>query len=402
MMGVIVAVAAPAIFAMSGFAIDYTAASRARTRVQNAADTGALAGAASLRLANNTSAAAASIAESQAKTSAMPLANVSATATVTAGDVFIEVGADVPTTVMKMFGTANVHVAARARAKVVGSTPTCVLVLDPSVKGAFDIDQASISANGCGVYSNSTASTSMSLDKGATLAAAIACSSGGAVASGGASYNPSAQTDCPARVDPLLDRPAPTVGACTTSGLKLIVATILAPGVYCGGLEVKDNVAVMFLPGTYIVKDGPLKLNGNAVMTGNGVSFFLTGTNATLDINGQAAMDLSAPAFGPMAGILFFEDRAAPLGNTHKLNSRNAPNLLGTVYLSRGTLEVGAKGGYATTGAGLAQNSAWTVIVARQLSINDKINVVMNTNYGATVVQPPAGVAPNGQVRLVQ
>ncbi len=108
--------------------------------------------------------------------------------------------------------------------------------------------------------------------------------------------------------------------------------------------------------------------------------------------------------------MLFFEDRSVPVGQTHLFSSRNAPQLLGTFYLSRNKLVVG----YAPTTPGtaiancnnipnfqgqcpplatsLATQSAWTIVVARQVAINGGVNLVLNSNYTGSAVQPPPEV----------
>ena len=397
-----VALVAPVLIALSGAAIDYTRMNKSRARLQTAADSAALAGASALHIANTTPTAAASVSEAQARAAAGSIDGLVVNTSVTTNSVRVNLAANVPTSIMKMFGTAAVHIEARAQANILGSTPTCLVVLDPASKDTFDIDQATVSAPGCAVYSNSTASDAISLDKSASLATNLTCSSGGAIAKGGATFSPPAVTDCPARLDPLTDRAQPQVGPCTATNLSITTTTTLIPGTYCGGINIQKDAYVTLQAGTYVIKDGKLKTNGNAAISGSGVTLYLTGSGAVLDIGGQSSLDLTAPAFGPLAGILVFEDRAAKIGQKHNLHSRNAPNLLGTVYLSRGILEIGAKGGYATASAGMAQSSAWTIIVARQLSINDKISLVLNTNYDATAVKPPPGAVPNAQISLVE
>lgn len=400
---VILAIAAPAALTLVGAGVDYGRAIKARAQLQSAADSAALTGASSLRLGNATPTTVASVADMQGRSAAPSSAsNVSVTTDVTATDVEVNMAADVPLTFSRIFRLDPIHIAAHARARMVGTVPTCVIVLDPSSANAYDMDQAMLTGKGWAVYSNSTAADSIALSNAAKINAALTCSSGGTSINGGASFEPAAMTDCPAKPDPLAKRTAPPVGACTANKLKVGVSTTLIPGTYCGGLEIGKDAVATLQPGTYVIKDGPLIVNDSATLSGKDVSFYLTGNGAVLNVAGQAVLDLAAPALGDMAGILVFEDRAAKLGQTHKLYSRNAPNLLGTVYLSRGDLEVGAKGGLSASSAGMAQVSAWTVIIARQFSVNDQISLVLNTNYSATPVQPPEGIAPAPVIRMVQ
>ena len=94
-----------------------------------------------------------------------------------------------------------------------------------------------------------------------------------------------------------------------------------------------------------------------------------------------------------MAGILFYESRLAQLGRTFTILSNNAHKLLGTIYLPRGKLLVDTK-------AKVADLSAYTVIVAKQIEVKGA-NLVVNSDYGGTDVPVPEGVGPNSRfVRL--
>ena len=218
------------------------------------------------------------------------------------------------------------------------------------------------------------------------------------------SYAPTPQTDCPAIADPLAGLPAPAVGACTFTKYKVTSGSqSLTPGVYCGGIEVGSNAAVNLLPGTYVIKDGSLSVKSNATLSGNDVTLYLTGSGATIEVKADSTISLTAPSTGTYAGVLMFEDRNAPLHQTHKFESRNAPNLLGTIYLSRGDLQVGVKGSGGSGGVAVGATSAWTIIVARTLSVTDNQTLQLNTNYGATTVPPPDGVGPHvANAQLVQ
>ena len=70
--------------------------------------------------------------------------------------------------------------------------------------------------------------------------------------------------------------------------------------------------------------------------------------------------------------------------------------LLGTLYLSRGRLHIDANNP-------IADKSAYTAIVARQLSLYGGPHLVLNANYDLTNVPVPEGVRGAGQpVSLVK
>ncbi|MFL5126660.1 MAG: hypothetical protein ACJ8C9_18385 [Microvirga sp.] len=103
----------------------------------------------------------------------------------------------------------------------------------------------------------------------------------------------------------------------------------------------------------------------------------------------DSIINLSAPKTGTMAGLLIYSDPKAILGNKFKIFSDNARRLLGTIYLPRGDLYVDAN-------KPIADQSAYTVIVARTIELQSGPNLVLNANYGATDVPVPQGVGPTG------
>ena len=107
----------------------------------------------------------------------------------------------------------------------------------------------------------------------------------------------------------------------------------------------------------------------------------------------DSTIDLAAPKDGPLAGILFFEDRSNTLLIQHQIISDNARNLLGTVYLSRGLLAIAST-------KRIAEGSAYTIIVARRVFMNRSANLYLNSNYSRSDVPVPEGVGPIAKVYL--
>jgi hypothetical protein len=80
----------------------------------------------------------------------------------------------------------------------------------------------------------------------------------------------------------------------------------------------------------------------------------------------------------------------------YRITSNKAANLIGTIYLPAGRLIIDA-------GAPVANKSAYTVIIARQLEIDSGPTVVLNSDYSATDIPVPAGVGPtSGTISLTQ
>ena len=145
--------------------------------------------------------------------------------------------------------------------------------------------------------------------------------------------------------------------------------------------------------GLYVIKDGELRVDDGSLI-GAYVSFFFTGENAAIDFRREATIDLSAMRDGEIPGILFFQDRASDEGRDFKIESDDARNLLGTIYLPRGDLFVNAR-------EPVADRSAFTVIVARKIELSEGPVLTLNTGYDDTDIPVPEGVGPTGDVVFV-
>ena len=120
-------------------------------------------------------------------------------------------------------------------------------------------------------------------------------------------------------------------------------------------------------------------------LKGEGVGFYFTGTDAGLDMAKESSISLTAPKTGPLAGIIMFQDRNMADDVKYEINSDDAAVLLGTIYLPKGTLLVQGE-------KPVAQNSAYTIVVARIIKLSAGPTMVLNSNYGLTDVPVPEGL----------
>jgi hypothetical protein len=149
------------------------------------------------------------------------------------------------------------------------------------------------------------------------------------------------------------------------------------------------NINATFSAGTYILLGGGITESGNVTMTGSNVTFYntfdATHSYSPISLTGNLTMNLSATTSGPLAGMLFFEDRNAPAGHTESFTGNASSNLTGALYFP--------KNGVSYTGNSSAgiQNVA---IVA------DKLTLVGNASF--KVDPTVAGSAQQIKVALVQ
>jgi hypothetical protein len=385
------AVSLMALVGVGGPAIDYGMSIQKKSDLQTLADGAALAGASGYALAKSTEAQIVATATAFAKQKETVDGQVAVDVkTSNAETVEVSLARETTPFFGKIFGQSDFTLTASAAAKVVDASKICVLALDTSKSGALSLTgDAVLQANNCGAYSNSISFTGLSSYKNSALNASLICSAGG-VGGGTSNFNPAPVQDCPATPDPLAGRPPPPTAGCDYAGWEISSETkILSPGVYCGGLLVSGSSHVTFHSGVYVMKDGPLEVVKTSTITGENVGFYLTGDDAVFLFAGGSTVDLTAPTDGPLAGLLFFEDRSNPAGRDHEIVSENARKLVGTIYLSKGNFAVSSK-------KPITDQSAYTAIVANTIQLNKYPLLVLNTNYDLTDVPVPSGLGAKG------
>lgn len=384
---------APVLLLVGGATADYNILYSQKSRLQAAADTGSLAAAKELGLADaqrdNVQAIVEGVVESYLKenhdqTYGGGSVTVAATYDTAALEINVTATQEIHTPFRNLVGSNITQITVNSVARIVGRPNICVLALELSDQGAITLQHsARLTGNNCAVFSNSTSAKGLAVRESAQLSANTVCSAGGAVGSG--SIVPSAITDCPQFEDPLLGRPEPTVGACDYSKLQINDQDyVLRPGVYCDGLVINGKSKVTLEPGVYIIHDGPFKLSGWAEITGTNVGFYLSGT-AAFEFGPNSTVSLTAPKDGPLTGLLVFGSRSQDTNIKNVVRSNNARELLGTIYLPRNAFVVDAT-------SPVGDRSAYTAIVARQLMLFSGPNLVLNSNYEQTDVPVPVGI----------
>jgi Flp pilus assembly protein TadG len=393
--------ALPVMLLGAGAAVEYASLTHRRAQLQRAADTAALAAANELKIATADDGRIKSVAQAAALAALNANSRANNTAVVN-GQVIdkrtavqVDITETVATIMGKMLSLPTADLRVRAMARLASSAAKiCVVALDKTANGAIRLDSnARLTANGCAVYSNSTASGSVRSESNAVLSSsALICSSGGFVGST-SNYSGKRVTDCPTTPDPMAGRPPPPIDSFCQPVNKVESNKTLNPGTYCKGLFIGANAKVTLNPGIYVIQNGPLILDSNADVYGRNVAFYFQGDNARFEFTSNAKVNLGAPKDGPLAGILFYGDPNAPHDRQYKITSNYAGNLVGTLYLPRGRFVIDAS-------SPVADQSAWTAIIASQIQLYAQPNLVLNANYDQTDVPVPSGLIQKGDVRL--
>ena len=419
----------PILLAASGGAIDFLRWNNERTQFKELADTLATRGAREFLLANSTESQIRAAVQS-AFDSGLPRhygfdQNINLTTLVDMKNTSVRVElSKTPNKalILTKFEPYKSGLSLHSLAVARGGTNVCVIALEASGPDAIYADtNADLDAPDCSIMSNSTSTSGINVSGLAKITAEIICSAGGynGIA---ANYKPSPTTDCPIYENPLSARAQPTVTSCDHTDMTIgdpavkldklledqitaLITTIngshdgtlpgydrydLTPGVYCGGITIVDPTAdVHFAPGIYIIKDGRFIVERGARVYGQGVGFFMEGANATFVFEKNSIIHLAAPTSGPMAGLIFWESDSSNEGKTYRIMSANARELLGTIYLKKGTLLI-------DTFLPIADASAYTAIVVNKLEMSGSPTLVLNTDYAASPVPVPSGIGPVG------
>ncbi|MGF1543753.1 MAG: hypothetical protein ACFB00_04505 [Parvularculaceae bacterium] len=189
--------------AAAGVAIDFARGAADQARLQAVADALAMRGAREFVVAN----AAAGAIEASLRSAAPSYFSdaggefdIEPRADAAANQVAVTLERPAAARLIAGFGGGPGVIRAEAVAEAVGGMNVCVIALDPSGERALDASvSADLEAPNCALFSNSTASSSVSTSGAATITADLICSSGG-YAGGPSSYRPTPVTDSPTRL----------------------------------------------------------------------------------------------------------------------------------------------------------------------------------------------------------
>jgi hypothetical protein len=190
-----------------------------------------------------------------------------------------------------------------------------------------------------------------------------------------------------------LPQPSEGNGACN------INTFVCTPGTYATGLPLTGTAAWTLQPGVYEVGGGGLSISGSGSVTGSGVTFYIN--SGAVSINGADQYDyancstmpnptfgstvqLTAPASGTYAGILFIQQPGNQAPGTITLNNGDTCNqvpttlatssyMWGVMYFPSAQLTL--------TGTGLDANDGcstiprFTTVIAYTLQLQDNVNI---------------------------
>lgn len=355
----IATLAMPVLIGAGGLATDTIQWTLWNRQIQRQADSAALAGAYARAQGGNvtTSATAEINRHSFVTLSASPIIENAPTMGAYAGDtdavrVVLQTSNVLPFS--SFFLSSPPVISVEATAAAVTSGEYCVVSLE-STTAVGVIMQGNASVNmGCGIITNSKASNAVTAGGSSVIVATPVAAVGGLQSSSNYVSPTTLQPYTVTQPDPYADLPQPVLPNCTGKVTVNPQATqTISPGCY-RGMDLKGTVTLQ--PGTYFIDGSSFGVGSQATVIGTGVTIILTsntaatnpGSIATVDINGGANIQLTAPTSGTYAGVLFYQDRRATDSGTNKVNGNASSTLQGAIYMPSQAVEFSGTSGMTT------------------------------------------------------
>jgi Flp pilus assembly protein TadG len=391
----IFAISVPVLAMVTAGGIDLTSVNADRTRVQDTADTAALAAAKQLSLSDPEGVVQRAHAFTDEKL--RPLTErlhyeVSAVPAADGMSITVTISGKRDSFFANLLPPGGWTVHATATASVMGQTPLCVLSTGVNANHDVRLDDSSrITAPGCLVHANA----SILASKSASISAHTVQASGDAEGN----LQPEPQEGAPEIEDPFAELDFAVADRCTLS-LPMLLSGLgvseLEPGYYCADIKVMQKQTLKLKPGKYYFRKGAkLELLEDSTLEGENVLLvFDKGSDFKFKDRSAIRLKGRRDRGDPQAGFVL----ATARGNTSQfeISSSAARELLGTIYLPDAVLMVDGK-------EKVADQSAWTVVVARGIRMKGGPSLVINANYAGTAVKPPDGVGPrSNDVRLIE
>jgi Flp pilus assembly protein TadG len=330
-----------------GLAIDFGRAHHASTRLRAIVDSAAIAGA-RLPATANQNRVNAVLAQFEANTKDTMFEGMTPQIEATNAGVTVTAQYTSDTTLLALMGLEEIDVEASttARSQVENGGVACMLALNPTTSDGLHLQGVNkFSSQNCWTWVNSTSYSSINAVGTAMGQAQGFCTAGKVI--GAEHFAPAPWPGCEPMDDPFarkFETFAPNT-TCTQTNLRVNKETVsLSPGVYCGGIELRPGADVTFKPGLYVIKGGKFDVHAQSVASGQGVTFYFTGSGTQLLVQGGANLTLKAPATGDTAGFVFVQDKWSNPGAEAEIQGGGSVNIEGVVYTPTWRLAIGGNG----------------------------------------------------------
>jgi Flp pilus assembly protein TadG len=378
---VVGAAAMPLLLGAVALSVDSVNLTLAKRQLQRTADSGALAGAYAIVQSQPVSTAVnADLALNKDHTLKTTAIENAPTAGARVGDtsaVRVVLTANRATPFMAIFNDRTPTIQVEATAAVIFNGEFCMVSLEEGNVTGVTFTGGSVVDLGCGVATNSRATTAVSCGGSTTVIASPIAAVGGVPACTGYAAGTQRMPFSAKQADPFASLPVPDLSSMDCTRQIRVqpndALTTVQPGCY-KDIDIKGRVNLA--PGTYYVDGsagGMFNAGSQAVVSGDGVTIVLTSktpnlssTIAKVSINGGAQLNLKAPKTGTFGGVLMYQDPRAAVGNTVQINGNSLTSYEGAFYFPKA---------YMTFNGTTGMNTECLQLVGRRLTFSGNSRV---------------------------
>jgi hypothetical protein len=299
-----------------------------------------------------------------------------------------------PSFFLNLLPVGGFHMRATATAMSMGKTPLCILNTGEAATAAMSmVGSAEVTAPGCLVHSDS--------DIGVSGSAYLQADAVQSVGTAAGRITPQPLIGAAKIPDPFASMSITTptnLLSCLTGDVIDLLSNLqvieLKAGMHCANIIVGKNKVLHLAPGEHYFYNSRLILNEGATLKGTDVAMIFD-SKSYFQFRDNSQILLEGRKSGKYAGFVIATTSANK--NTFEISSDHAHELLGTIYIPNAALAVSG-----TAAGKVADQSAWTVIVAKSIQLSGSPNLVINHNYDVGGVPLPEGVGKSRGVVLVR
>ena len=376
-----------------GGATDLTGVSATGAKLQDAADSAALASA--MSLVNNPSASPAMLkvkAQEMAEPAGKGLTTKAVTTAVTIqspspAKVTVALSQDYATVFGSLLGKRTMTVTRHATAEAGQGVELCMLLLSNSADALTVGGTADLTAVKCGIQVNSKSAAAVGGNGNATVKSLNTYVAGPTKAV--SNFTPKPLFDQKPVADPFAAQMQwPSTGACGTTLGTLKKATVnLTPGILCGGISIGNGSTLKLAPGVYVLQTGSVSIKSGGVLDGGGgATLVLMDPAGTVTVQAGGSLILEGAKSGPWKNVAL-AIKPQPTELTSTLIGGGDFVLDGIVYAPTQKINL-------TGGASVEKKESPRAFVANRVEMSGNGQVFLRAQPGRMVRGTP--------VRLVQ
>jgi hypothetical protein len=235
---------------------------------------------------------------------------------------------------------------------------------------------ADVSNVDCGVITNSSSGSGLSLSNNATISGPVRVHGDISLSNGATLTGTPIVTNAAPVADGYAGVTVLTPPACTAQSGSAGGTRTLTAGHFCSGWSFGNGANITLGAGVYYV-DSQFALGNNVTITGtSGVTIVLNGSYAIAYGTG-IVMNLVAPTTGHYAGLVLFSPATNSSALTQDFKNNASLTFIGALYLPSQTLNF--------SNNVVVQSTACTQIIARLINISNNVNL-KNSCAGTGVV----------------